>query len=78
MITQIPQQLNFDNYRTSGLEALLLTLRRLSSHCRYIDLAMEFDLRPQFQSQIFNGLIVFLFRKYGNHVRYDNFLLILR
>jgi len=66
---QIPAHLSLDRRRTSSLEALLLLLRRLSSHCRYIDIAMEFDLRPQLQSEIFNGLIVFLFRKFGNHVR---------
>jgi len=66
---KIPEHLNFDGHVTTGLEALLLLLRRLSSLCRYVDLAMEVDLLPQFQSSIFNGLCLMLFRKIGPHIR---------
>jgi len=66
---EIPDLISFDGYMTSGIESLLLLLRRLSSLCRYADLAMEFDLLPQFQSQVFNGLCLFLFRKVGPHIR---------
>ena len=43
----IPEMLNFEGHVTTSLEALLLLLRRLSSTCRYVDLAMEFDLLPR-------------------------------
>jgi len=66
---EIPDFLSFEGYVTSGLEALLLLLRRLSSLCRYVDLAMEFDMLPQFQSQVFNGLCIALFQKIGPHIR---------
>eukprot|EP00092_Neocalanus_flemingeri_P082526 GFUD01103359.1.p1 GENE.GFUD01103359.1~~GFUD01103359.1.p1 ORF type:complete len:413 (-),score=56.89 GFUD01103359.1:81-1319(-) len=60
---KIPESMSFEGYMTSGIEALLLMLRRLSSLCRYA------DLLPQFQSQVFNGLCVFLFKKIGPHIR---------
>ena len=69
---EIPEMLNFEGHVTTNLEALLLLLRRLSSTCRYVDLAMEFDLLPQFQSMIFNGLCLQLFEKIGPHIRRIN------
>ena len=44
---KIPESLSFEGYVTSGVEALLLLLRRLSSLVRYQDISMEFDLLPQ-------------------------------
>ena len=66
---EIPETLTFEGYVTNHLEALLLVLRRLSSTCRYVDLAMEFDLLPHFQSMVFNGLCLHLFEKIGPHIR---------
>ena len=58
-------------------------------YCRYVDFSMEFDLLPQvgyqlnsgqikitfnqFQSNVFNGLCLLLFRKVGPHIRYITF-----
>ena len=47
VIFKIPESLSFEGYVTSGIEALLLLLRRLSSLVRYQDISMEFDLLPQ-------------------------------
>jgi len=66
---KIPEMLNFNGCITTGLEALLILLRRLSSMCRYQDLTMEFDLLPQFLSQLFNGLCLFIFEKISNLLR---------
>lgn len=69
---QIPERISFDGYLTTSLEALLLVLRRLSSHVRYIDISMEFDLLPQFQSTVFNGLCMFIFEKIKDPIRRIN------
>lgn len=66
---EIPETLNFEGHVTNRLEALLLLLRRMSSACRYVDLAMEFDLLPHFQSVVFNGLCLHIFDKVGPHIR---------
>ena len=66
---QIPQCISFNGCKTSAIEAICISLHRLSSHCRFIDLSMIYDLRPQVLSQIFAGMMVLLFRKYGNLVR---------
>lgn len=66
---EIPDLLCFDGYYTNSLEALLVLLRRLSSCVRYVDISMEVDLLPQFQSQIFNGLMMYLFDKIKDVIR---------
>jgi len=66
---ELPEVISFDGYMTTDVEALLLLLRRLSSCVRYIDISMEFDLLPQFQSQVFNGIAMFIFSKIAATIR---------
>jgi len=69
---EIPEEVSFDGYNTTDIEAILLMLRRLSSCVRYSDVTMEFDRLPQFLSQIFNGMCKFIFEKIKDHIRRIN------
>ena len=55
------------------MEALHILLRRLSSPNRYIDLSPMFRLRPQYLSVVFNGVVAFLYKKWGDFIRFDIF-----
>ena len=59
------------------MEGLHLLLRRLASPCRWVDIAPQFNLTPQYMSVIFNGLLTMLFRKWGDFIRFINFVLII-
>ena len=52
---QIPERFSFDGYNCSGTEAFTISLYRLSSKARFIDMSFTFDLLPSFLSQIFAG-----------------------
>jgi len=69
---EIPELISFDGYNTNSLEALLILLRRSASCARYVDVSMEVDLLPQFQSQIFNGLMMFVWNKIKDVIRKIN------
>jgi len=68
-LLQMPPDLLFNGYRTTSIEALCVSLHKLASQCRLIDLSPIYDRRPQFLSQIFVGTMIFIFRKFGNLVR---------
>ena len=68
-ILELPEQFSLNGYRTTSIEAICVTLHRLSSQCRLVDLSFIYDLRPQFISQIVNGFMVYIFRRYGDIVR---------
>jgi len=67
---ELPDILQFENgYQSNSLEAIHILLRRLAAPCRWTDLCMEFDLRPQYLSVIFNNTVMLLFKKWGNFIR---------
>jgi len=68
-VLQMPSHLLFNGYRTTSIEAICVSLHRLSSQCRFVDLSMIYDRLPQFLSQIFSGTMIFIFRKFGDTVR---------
>jgi len=68
-VLQIPSRLVFNGYNTTALEAVCVSLHRLATHCRFIDLSLIYDCRPQFLSQVFAGTMVFIFRRHGDTVR---------
>jgi len=66
----LPEVLHFPNgHRSHRMEALHILLRRLSSPNRYIDLSPMFRLRPQYLSVVFNGVVAFLYEKWGDFIR---------
>jgi len=67
---RIPAILHFPGgYKSNCHEALHLVLRRLSSPGRWIDIAQEFDMRPQLLSVVFNNTVMLLFDKWGSFIR---------
>jgi len=66
---QIPTQFIFSGHHCSGVEALVISLHRMSSHVRFVDLSCIYDLLPSFLSQIFSGFMLWIFSNYGDVVR---------
>jgi len=66
----IPERLHFANgYQSNSYEAVHILLRRLAAPCRWVNLSLEFDLRPQYLSVIFNNTVMLLFRRWGSFIR---------
>ena len=64
-ILELHQQFSLNGYRTNSIEFISVTLHRLSSHCRLVDLFVIYDLRPQFVSQIVTGFLVLYLEDMG-------------
>lgn len=68
-VLKIPENLVFNGYRTTAVEAFCVYLHKMSSKARYVDLCGIYDLLPSRLSQFFNGVSVFLIRNFGHKVK---------
>jgi len=68
-VLQIPDNFIFCGHHCTGIEALVISLHRMSSHVRFIDLSYVYDLLPSFLSQIFAGFMLWIYSNYGDIVR---------
>jgi len=68
-VMKIPKEFVFCGHRSTGVEALAISLHRMSSHVRFVDLSYTYDLLPSFLSQIFAGFMYWVFSNFGDAVR---------
>jgi len=68
-VLQIPADFSFCGHNCTGIEALTISLHRMSTHMRFVDLSLVYDLLPSFLSQIFAGFSLWLYTNFGDAVR---------
>lgn len=67
-LLQVPEQIRFETYLVTGVEALSIHLYRLATGARCLDMVEIFDLRASVISIVFNGMTVFLFGQFKDLV----------
>jgi len=65
---EVPEHMTFNGCRTTAVEAMCIFLHRLATKCRYSDMVVLFDRHPKFLSQVYLGMNIFIYEKWGNKI----------